>query len=72
MPQRGWLKLMKNYDLTMHYHLRKANVVTDALNRKSEGSSAVFITQQSSLLKEIEKMQVKEPMMIVSKINQVM
>jgi hypothetical protein len=34
MRQRKWLELIKNYDLEVHYHLGKANVVTDALSRK--------------------------------------
>ena len=56
MRQRRWLELMKDYDLTIHYHLGKANVVADALSRKSGGSLAALLTQQTSLLKEIEKM----------------
>jgi hypothetical protein len=35
MRQRGWLKLIKDYDLEVHYHLGKANVVADALSRKA-------------------------------------
>jgi hypothetical protein len=34
MRQRIWLELIKYYDLEVHYHLGKANVVADALNRK--------------------------------------
>jgi hypothetical protein len=34
MRQRRWLELIKNYDLEVHYHLRKANVVADALSCK--------------------------------------
>jgi hypothetical protein len=29
------LELTKDYDVEVHYHPRKANVVTDALSRKS-------------------------------------
>ncbi|KAA3482923.1 reverse transcriptase [Gossypium australe] len=32
---RQWLKLLKDYELVIDYHPRKANVVADALNRKS-------------------------------------
>jgi hypothetical protein len=35
MRQRRWLELIKDYNLNMHYHLGKANVVADALSRKS-------------------------------------
>jgi hypothetical protein len=35
MRQRRWLELIKDYYLNVHYHPRKANVVADALSRKS-------------------------------------
>jgi hypothetical protein len=35
MRQRCWLELIKDYDLEVHYHPGKANVVADALSRKS-------------------------------------
>ncbi|WVZ80889.1 LOW QUALITY PROTEIN: hypothetical protein U9M48_028327 [Paspalum notatum var. saurae] len=35
MRQRRWLELIKDYDLEVHYHTGKANVVADALNRKA-------------------------------------
>jgi hypothetical protein len=34
MGQRRWLELIKDYDLEVHYHPGKANVVADALSRK--------------------------------------
>ncbi|WVZ70142.1 hypothetical protein U9M48_018834, partial [Paspalum notatum var. saurae] len=35
MRQRRWLELIKDYELEIHYHPGKANVVADALSRKS-------------------------------------
>jgi hypothetical protein len=32
MGQRHWLELIKDYDLEVHYHPSKANVVADALS----------------------------------------
>jgi hypothetical protein len=34
MRQRRWLELIKDYELEIHYHPGKANVVVDALNHK--------------------------------------
>jgi hypothetical protein len=35
MRQCRWLKLINDYELEVHYHLRKANVVADVLSRKA-------------------------------------
>jgi hypothetical protein len=32
LRQRRWLELIKDYDLSIHYHPGKANVVVDALS----------------------------------------
>ena len=34
MRQKRWLELLKDYDCITEYHLRKANVVADALCQK--------------------------------------
>jgi len=36
MRQRRWLELIKDYNLQVHYHSGKANVVADALSRKED------------------------------------
>ena len=35
MRQRRWMEFLEDYDFTLHYHPGKANVVADALSRKS-------------------------------------
>ena len=35
--QHRWMEYMEDYDFTLHYHPGKANVVADALSRKSRG-----------------------------------
>jgi hypothetical protein len=35
LRQRRWLELIKDYNLEVHYHLGKANVVANALRCKS-------------------------------------
>jgi hypothetical protein len=34
LRQRRWLELIKDYDIEINYHPRKANVVVDALSHK--------------------------------------
>ncbi|GKF71274.1 hypothetical protein Tco_0207388, partial [Tanacetum coccineum] len=36
MRQRRWLELLADYDCEIRYHLRKANVVADALSQKEQ------------------------------------
>ena len=40
LRQRRWVELLKDYDLVINYHPGKANVVADALSRKSSVSLA--------------------------------
>lgn len=35
MRQKRWLELLKDYDFGLSYHPGKANVVVDALSKKS-------------------------------------
>ena len=35
--QRRWMETLEDYDFAFHYHPGKANVVADALSRKSYG-----------------------------------
>jgi hypothetical protein len=41
MRQRRWLELIKDYNLQVHYHLGKANVVANALSKKSHSNSLI-------------------------------
>jgi hypothetical protein len=45
LRQRRWLELVKDYNLEIHYHPGKANVVGDALSRKSYEKAAPKSTQ---------------------------
>ena len=54
MRQHRWLELLKDYDLEVHYHPRKANVVADALSRKSYTKEVQVAAMSSGLYAEFE------------------
>jgi hypothetical protein len=56
MRQRRWLELIKDYDLEIHYHPRKANLVADALSQKGHANMALTFQLPEELMKEFEKL----------------
>ena len=48
--QRRWMEFLEDYDFTLHYHPGKANVVADALRRKSRGVLASIASQEWQML----------------------
>ena len=56
LRQRRWLELIKDYDLKVHYHPGKANVLADALSRKASCSCVSATVLQETLCQEMEKM----------------
>ena len=56
MRQRRWLELVKDYDLEIHYHPGKANVVVDALSRRSYANMAVAFQMPPELCEEFEQL----------------
>ena len=45
MRQRRWLELLKDCDFNLSYHPRKANVIADALSRKSLHMSIIMVRE---------------------------
>jgi hypothetical protein len=56
MRQRRWLELIKDYELKIHYHPGKANMVADALSRKSQVNMMVAHPMPYELAKEFERL----------------
>jgi hypothetical protein len=56
LRQRRWLELIKDYDLEIHYHPGKANVVADALSRKSYVKATMASQMPRELYKEFEQL----------------
>ena len=48
--------MIKDYDCSINYHPGKANVVADALSRKSSGFSAALLTTQKEIINDLERM----------------
>jgi hypothetical protein len=56
MRQRRWLELIKDYDLEVHYHPGKANVIVDALSRKAHCSCLSVKAFNETLCWEMRKL----------------
>jgi hypothetical protein len=55
LRQRRWLELIKDYDLGINYHPRNANVVADALSRRSHVSEVMVDSMPIELCEEFGK-----------------
>jgi hypothetical protein len=56
LRQRRWLELIKDYDLNIHYHSDKANVVGDALSHKHYCNNLMVQKEQPALYVEMKKL----------------
>jgi ribonuclease HI len=59
LRQRRWLEMIKDYDLGINYHPGKANVVADALSRRSQVSQLVVDSMSFELCEEFEKLNLR-------------
>jgi hypothetical protein len=59
MRQRRWLELIKDYDLEVHYHLGKANVVADALSQKAQCNCVIMDSKIATLCDELCKLNIE-------------
>jgi hypothetical protein len=58
LRQRKWLEVIKDYDLGINYHPRKANVVANALSRRSHANYLVVKSIPSELCDEFVKLKI--------------
>nr|GEZ85466.1 putative reverse transcriptase domain-containing protein [Tanacetum cinerariifolium] len=54
MRQRRWLELLKDYDTNIQYHPGKANVVVDALSRKSGMIAGIKVEEE--IIRDLERL----------------
>jgi hypothetical protein len=59
LRQRRWLELIKDYDLGINYHPGKANVVADALSRRSHVSQLVVDSMPFELSEEFDMLNLR-------------
>jgi hypothetical protein len=59
LRQRGWLELIKDYDLGINYHPKKANVVADTLSRTFHVSQLVVDSMPFELCEEFDKLNLR-------------
>ncbi|KAH0669343.1 hypothetical protein KY285_023504 [Solanum tuberosum] len=57
LRQRRWLELLKDYDMSILYHLGKANFVADAMSRLSTGSTAHVEEEKRELAKDVHRLE---------------
>jgi hypothetical protein len=56
LTQCRWLELIKDYDLEIHYHPGKANLVADALSRKEHVHAAIVTQLPHELGEDFERL----------------
>ena len=59
LRQRRWIELLSDYDYTIDYHPVRANVVADALSRKSQGQINALYASRVPLLGDLRATGVK-------------
>jgi hypothetical protein len=59
LRQTSWMELIKDYDLGINYHPRKANVVADALSRRSHVSQLEVDRMPFELCEEFDKLNLR-------------
>jgi hypothetical protein len=56
LRQHRWFKLIKDYDMEIHYHSGKVNLVADALSRKEHVHVAIVAQLPDELVEEFRRL----------------
>jgi ribonuclease HI len=56
LRQHRWLELIKDYDLEIHYHPGKANLVADPLSQKGQVHAAIVTQLPDELAEDFERL----------------
>ena len=56
LRQYRWLEIIKDYDLEIHYHSGKANLVANALSQKEHVHAAIVAQLPDELAEDFEKL----------------
>ena len=56
LREKRWLEFLKDYDMSVHYHPGKANVVAVSLSRLSMGSVAHVEEERKELVKDVHRL----------------
>jgi hypothetical protein len=59
LRQSRWLELIKDYDLGINYHPGKANVLADALSRRSHPSQLMVDSMPFELCEKFDKLNLR-------------
>ena len=55
LRQRRWIEYLEDYEFTLNYHPGKANVVADALSRKSRGEINFLAVNRWKMIDALEE-----------------
>jgi hypothetical protein len=59
LRQRRWLEPIKDYDLEIHYHPGKANLVADALSRKEHVHWAIVAQRPDEIVEDFRRLNLR-------------
>jgi hypothetical protein len=59
LRQRRWLELIKDYDLEIHYHPGKVNLVANALSRKEHAHSAIVAQLSNEIVEDFRRLNLR-------------